>query len=392
MKLVSKKPVLGLCIGISLGLISSTGFAKTNYSKSVIDQEINSAYDLLAFQDRMATQNDKTQEELVSQSLRLKTMANYAKTVAIRSGLRSRINNINEVIKANERNLDAIYDFQPLMIQDRVVPPVISEVTDLYNQPNATQINIAKKRYKIERQARFASTAVNWREYLQFPIETSAFEKFGYIAGDMKPQNKAELQVWHDATMEGWEMGVNQANNILKQALERLNRDFIGMVRFHQFVMQGKLSMPVIAQYKINDTNDGTTMVVDEDLLRITVLPTFNSEGNINHLPQHELDSNELMVIGEDAFVQTPEEIGPKADEMKANMPSNEIFKSKSSQPIAVAQQVQKVLNDNVDSGNPKSDLATNYSDNSYYYDKGDIGSSQDKKDTLSISIKRIPK
>lgn len=392
MRLVNKKPALTLCISIALGLISNASFAKSDYDKNLIDHEINSAYDLLAFQDRMATSNDKSQEELVSQSVRLKAMAQYAKTVAIRSGLRSRINNINEVLKANERNLDAIYDFQPLMIQDRVVPPVISEAVDLYNQPNAHQINIAKKRFKIERQARFASTAVNWREYLQFPLEASAFEKYGYIAGDMKPQNKLELQVWHDATLEGWEMGVNQANNILKQALDRLNRDYIGMVRFHQFVMQGKLSMPVITQYKINDTNDGSTMVVDEDLLRITVLPTFNSEGNITHLPQHELDSDELMVIGEDAFVQTPTEIGPKEDEMKANMPSKQAYIPQSYKPVAVAQQVQKVLNNTVDSGTASSPLSKALSNDDAYYEKGSISNSRNTKDTLSISIKRIPK
>lgn len=396
MKLVIAKKPIGLAIAIGMALMSTSSLAAKRYDPSLMDEEINSAYDLLKFQDKMASKGMESQEELISQSLKLKAMSEYAKTVAIRSGISSRIKNINEVIQANERNLDAIYDFQPLMIQGKVIPPVITEATNLYNQPNATQINIAKKRYEIVQQARFSSTPLNWREYLQFPVESSAFEKFTYISGDMKPSNDIELKVWHEATIEGWEMGVNQANELLRQSLEHLNRDYIGMVRFHQFVMQGKLSMPVINQYKLHDTNTGSTMVVDEDLLRISVLPTFSTDKSIFSLPQHKLNNNEVVVVSENAFANKTQPIAPKKDELLFDT-TNDLEKTipsvPSQRPAQVSQSVQDIQNQASSSGRKSgylNNLPASYEPVANSSSNASIYKSNSKKDTLGIEIKRV--
>lgn len=299
-----------LAISFASTGVQAAGFGQSkSASASTMDGEIDSAYALLKFQTEMSRTDGKTREELISRSLKLKAMTDYAKSVAIRSGIKARIKTINEVLVENSRDLDAIYDFNTLMIDGKVVPPVISEANNLYNQKNATQINRAQKIFKIERQAKFASTAPVWQEYLSFPVEASAFERYAYVAGEMKPKDNIELKAWQDATVEGWNLGVNQANIILKQGLERLNRDYVGMVRFHQFVMQGKLTMPVINQYNLYDTNNGMTMIVDEDMLRISVLPTFNDQASISTLPQHKLRSDEYVVIEDDAVLQTPKNI-----------------------------------------------------------------------------------
>lgn len=332
-------------------------------------------------------------------------MTEHAKSVAIRSGIKSRIATINNAILANSREFDAIYDFAPLMIDNRVVPPVISEANNLYNQKGDTQVNTAAKIFKIVKQARFSSTAVNWREYLNFPIESSAFEKYAYVAGDMKPKDDVELKAWQDATVEGWELGVNQGNIMLKQAMERLNRDYLGMVRFHQFVMQGKLSMPVINHYKLYDTNDGTTMVLDENMLRISVLPTFNDQATISSLPQHRLNPNEYVVIEDEAFIQLPKEIDKtftvkKSEQVNTDpvtntevavaMPVSEVVYSK-----PVVESVQNILNDQNTDG--KAKLAPTVIDKTVVTTKQieedrqtsvGIYGSQSNKDILLISVK----
>lgn len=314
MMLNNKVKPIAVSIMLAISFASTgaqaAGFGQSkSASASTMDGEIDSAYALLKFQTEMSRTDGKTREELISRSLKLKAMTDYAKSVAIRSGIKARIKTINEVLVENSRDLDAIYDFNTLMIDGKVVPPVISEANNLYNQKNATQINRAQKIFKIERQAKFASTAPVWQEYLSFPVEASAFERYAYVAGEMKPKDSIELKAWQDATVEGWNLGVNQANIILKQGLERLNRDYVGMVRFHQFVMQGKLTMPVINQYNLYDTNNGMTMIIDEDMLRISVLPTFNDQASISTLPQHQLRSDEYVVIEDDAFLQTPKNI-----------------------------------------------------------------------------------
>lgn len=419
MKLSLKKSAIALCVSTAFAMVSMSSGAAPYSQKNTVDDEIKSAYDLLNFQEKMSRGSLEDREELISKSLKLKAMTEYAKSVAIRAGIKARIATINEVIESNSRNLDAIYDFDALMIEGKVSPPVISEATNLYNQKNDTQINRASRMFKIEKQARFSSTATNWREYLAFPVEASAFERYAYIAGEMKPKDDIELKAWQDATVEGWNLGLRQADIILEQSLARLNRDYIGQVRFHQFVMQGKLTMPVINHYNLYDRNDGSTMVVDEDMLKISVLPTFKDQEMITSLPQHQLRPDEFVVIEDDAFIHTPKNIGRIFDVKKsipiAVPPEYEppytptsgknkvavvaVVEEVSEQPKVVynepvVKSVQSIINDNSKDGIKVSAPIVNDMNkirtNSEYQvqSKEGIYGSQDKNMTLLIDVK----
>lgn len=419
MKLSLKKSAIALCVSTAFAMVSMSSGAAPYSQKNTVDDEIKSAYDLLNFQEKMSRGSLEEREELISKSLKLKAMTEYAKSVAIRAGIKARIATINEVIESNSRNLDAIYDFDALMIEGKVSPPVISEATNLYNQKNDTQINRASRMFKIEKQARFSSTATNWREYLAFPVEASAFERYAYIAGEMKPKDDIELKAWQDATVEGWNLGLRQADIILEQSLARLNRDYIGQVRFHQFVMQGKLTMPVINHYNLYDRNDGSTMVVDEDMLKISVLPTFKDQEMITSLPQHQLRPDEFVVVEDDAFIHTPKNIGRIFDVKKsipiAVPPEYEppyaptsgknkvavvaVVEEVSEQPEVVynepvVKSVQSIINDNSKDGIKVSAPIVNDMNkirtNSEYQvqSKEGIYGSQDKNMTLLIDVK----
>jgi defect-in-organelle-trafficking protein DotC len=117
------------------------------------------------------------------------------------------------------------------------------------------------------------SVSPNWREYLTFPkavVDSSLVT--------MKPTTEEESVVWRIAVKNGWDQGVEQANIMLTQAMDRMNRDYGGMTRFHRFVIMGKVSMPAIASEDIPISQNGATMAVDETLLRITTLPEFNGK------------------------------------------------------------------------------------------------------------------
>ncbi len=94
----------------------------------------------------------------------------------------------------------------------------------------------------------------------------------------IKPKTSTEENLWKQGVADGWRQGVEQADVMLEHAMDTLNRDFTGMLRFHEFVLQGKISMPVIASESIPVINDGTTMTVDETLLRITTLSEFDGD------------------------------------------------------------------------------------------------------------------
>lgn len=298
----SKGLIKVLASSVSGVLLMSTMAGSAN-AKLDYNNNINSPTELLQFQERMARASDKEKESIIAGDIKMKAMYDYAKTIAIRAAMTSRIDNIESIIEKHSRELDAIYNFEPLMIQQRVVPPVITEARDLYNQSSNLQIRLSQALYNIERQAYFSSTAPNWREYLRFNNEGSAYGKFGYFAGDMQPKTKMEGEIWAEATAEGWELGARQANVILEQAMQKLNRDYTGMIRFHTMVLEGKLTMPSVSSYNLYNSNTGNRLIVGEELLEIDVLPTFKNVTRFGAggLPYK---VNELNVVGD--RIETP--------------------------------------------------------------------------------------
>ena len=217
----------------------------------------------------MAQQNE-------AQRARSQALLDTALGVGVKAGIAFQLEKIKQEVKLKERTLDTIYDFGGLMIQGRVVPPVIIQATDIYSQDGDRALRLSGAYYKIESQARFASVAPSWRGYLAFPQGEGLQSSYDMI----KPGTSAESNLWKQGVADGWQQGIEQANIILEHSFDRLNRDFTGMLRFHEFVLQGKISMPVIASESIPVTSDGSSMTVDETLLRITTLSVFDGDQN----------------------------------------------------------------------------------------------------------------
>ena len=198
--------------------------------------------------------------------------------VGVKAGLAWQLTNINKALKLREREFDTVYDFSTLMIQDRVVPPVITEARHLYNQDGDYTLRLSGAAYKIESQARFSSVPPSWREYLSFPLPS--FDRTSLVSA-LVPRNDEEERVWRLAVRDGWTQGVEQANLMLTYGLDRMNRDIDGMRRFSEFARHGQVTLPIISGAAIPVTKDGRSMAVDETLLRITALPEFNDNMNV---------------------------------------------------------------------------------------------------------------
>lgn len=206
-------------------------------------------------------------------SARAGALVDAAVGLGLKSGMAWQLHNIEAVVARQERQFDTVYDFGHYMIRDRVVPPVISEARDVYSQEGDFALRLSGAHYRIESQAKFSSLPPSWRGYLSFPrVKTGRND----IPEALLPRDGLEEQIWRDAVADGWEQGVEQANLMLENALDRMNRDILGMIRFHTFLTEGRITMPAIASESIAVTMGGETMAVDETLLRITTLPEFN--------------------------------------------------------------------------------------------------------------------
>lgn len=204
---------------------------------------------------------------------RLAAIREAALGAGARGGLIYETRIINKALDQVKRNLDTVYDFSPLMIKGRVVPAVLTETREVYSQGDTANVRLAGRTYKVESQARFSSRPPQWRDYLYIEYGDDPMP-----SPTLMPSGSEEQEVWRRVVAEGWKQGIDQANTIFQTNLNRLNRDYTGMVRYHVLALKNMVTMPLVAEQSMPINTSGNTMSLDETLLRITALPEFNAD------------------------------------------------------------------------------------------------------------------
>lgn len=205
--------------------------------------------------------------------IRLEGIKEAALGYGVRSGLARRSYEIDKILIDNQEHLDSVFNFNALILDKSVLPPVLSEAQNTLKQPDADTIRLADAVYRIERQAAFVTTAPNWREYL---VREYRY-KVDLPADLLLPKNDNEKQLWQKFMVQGWETGVAQANAIFVQSLARLERDFKGMVLYRSLLAKGMIGKPYVAESNLGVTGDGNSMNVNDRILRITAKPRLET-------------------------------------------------------------------------------------------------------------------
>lgn len=231
------------------------------------------------FQQLLNPSNQASMEVYVSeieQQARTEAMLELVRQKGFKLGINDYLKEARQTIETQERALDTIYNFQPLMIQERVIPPVIIESKSLLENLNPLSLKTTGVVYKIEKNARFSTRAPNYRQYLSFPNTDENIDYVTFIPTNLLPKNSQERALWTKEAEKSYKRGLNEGANILKDAFGRLNKDYVGMVKFHEFEIQGKLSMPAISSQFLAVASTPDSIALDMNLLQIQKLPSFN--------------------------------------------------------------------------------------------------------------------
>lgn len=208
-------------------------------------------------------------------SVRYNAIRETAITYGAQAGLARRTFDNLQRLERHARDLDVTYNFQALLVEGNVVPPVLTETSDVYDQSSDDMLRVIGKVFRIDQQARFTYVPPTWRAYLMMGYD---FDR--NLVAAVSPQNDQEKALWRTAVEEGFQLGSKQADDILKENFARLDRDFVGMVKYHQMLEAGMVSKPYVASTNkgITRAEDGS-MHVGEVFLRITASPDFVSDS-----------------------------------------------------------------------------------------------------------------
>jgi defect-in-organelle-trafficking protein DotC len=194
-----------------------------------------------------------------------------ALSIGAQSGLAYRAKYIDEQLIRQTRSLDAIYDFNALILEHNVLPPVLLEGRNTLNLADTQTIRVSDRTYKVAKQAQFITTPPNWRQYLWMD-----YVKPDYPDITLLPKNKAECLIWKTYVAKGWEQGIEQANVILEESIARIKEDFTGMILYRKLLAMNMVSPPYVSNTELGVTGDGEEIHIDDRVLRITALPALN--------------------------------------------------------------------------------------------------------------------
>lgn len=216
-------------------------------------------------------------------NIRLDSIYMEALKYGTQSGLYYRSNQLQKFIERYESQFSKIFPFNSLLLANgKVVPAVIVESKNNVMNENRYTLRTTNKSYSIIEQVKVINTPLTWRDYITF------FSIQPTLPDDtLLPLNPKEEHYWKMGTARGWETGVSQANSIYLENIRRLERDFIGMVRYHLMLKRGIVNSPITSSVKLGITGTEDDLNVNEIIFNIDRVSTFNKDGESwNALPE----------------------------------------------------------------------------------------------------------
>lgn len=206
--------------------------------------------------------------------IRLAALKEAGIGVGARSGLAFRARQINGILEKNDRQLRQLFDFQQMLLPHNVLPPILVESRAQLRLADPNTIRLADRSYRIVEQARFVTAAPQWREYLwmdfDFPVRPDP---------TLLPKNKYERAQWVKFVSQGWQRGIAQANEIYRENLSLIQRDFTGMALYRRLLTQQVVSAPYVARTALGVTGNADNVRINDQVLRITALPELSPDS-----------------------------------------------------------------------------------------------------------------
>lgn len=206
--------------------------------------------------------------------MRNKLLNDTAMSLGAQGGLAWASEKINVQLEKDRTYLNSIFNFNAMMLSHGVLPPVLAESSNSLNLADPTTIRVADKTYRIIEQARFATTAPSWRDYLWL-----SYNKPELPDKTLLPRNFEEQKIWKNAVHRGWEKGIEQAYSIFQQNLARLKRHYQGMILYRKLLQQNIINAPFVSRTELGVTGNSNDMRVNDQVLRIVELPQLQTDS-----------------------------------------------------------------------------------------------------------------
>lgn len=219
-------------------------------------------------------------QEGVGLDIRLDAMKEAALSYGARGGLAWRTYEIRQELHQQERYLQRVFDFRQLLIPAPsgflIEPPVISESeNNVLVDGGGQEAAVTDRFYNINTNVRIVTAPRTWRQYLE--------REWGEVIPPpnvLRPQNNEERMMWKSKVRQGWDAGIEQADEIFESDLNQLLRDYRGMVRYRKLLAQGIVSPTLAIQTDRGITGGGDELRIGDRAVQIVDQPQLIPESS----------------------------------------------------------------------------------------------------------------
>lgn len=215
-------------------------------------------------------------EDDVGGGIRIRAIRQEALRLGAQTGLAERYSMIMEFMDKTEHRLNVTFNFSGFVRDGRLLVPAIAETTSRLtaNHDDGSLTHVSKT-YTIEEEARLVTSIPTWRDYL--------FQVYQYPEKphhSLLPRNKKEEEVWKSAVIEGWGAGVNQADMIYQDRMNRLTKAVEGRHLYRTLEAKNVISPAALQIQENKITFNGRSMNIGEVIYNVSNPSEFKaSEG-----------------------------------------------------------------------------------------------------------------
>ena len=237
---------------------------------------VDASYSLDQLQN-LSTSSAYYQQQVSTLNIRFKAVQEAAEALGMQAGLYDQSQKINQILDAHAVTLDKIFNFNLLVYQQHVLPPVIEHAGESLNVgPANTTLRIDGETYNVVRQVKFVTAPPTWRDYLWMPYKQPELPNKVLL-----PRNDQERKIWREFIHQGWTEGEIQGEVIFKINLKRLERDYNGMVLYKSLLLRGMVSPFYVSSKESGITGNDSHMVIDDRTMAITNFPALQLHSKL---------------------------------------------------------------------------------------------------------------
>ncbi|WP_151193850.1 type IV secretory system conjugative DNA transfer family protein [Cysteiniphilum sp. JM-1] len=184
---------------------------------------------------------------------------------------------IDQILQKLEPTLNSAYNFNALLLDHHVLPPVITTGDNLLSiGDNADVIHYGRKSYTIIQQAKFVTTAPTWHDYLWLAVDYPSLPDQVLL-----PKNEQEQDLWSQTMTQAWNDGINQAKTIFKLKLNHLTQDYQGMLTYRRLLALHIVNPPFVKVNKQGITGNAHQLIINNQKWVFNALPQLHPNSSL---------------------------------------------------------------------------------------------------------------